>query len=344
MIRYHILAAFAGCALDALFGDPRNIPHPVCGIGNLIVWLEARLRKWFPANEKSERRAGTALVVAVLLITGLASLFVLAAAYTVHPLAGVAVESVMCGQMMAWRSLKKESMKVYDALAAGDTEGARTAVSMIVGRDTKDLTDLGITKAAVETVAENTSDGIIAPLFYMVLGGGTGIFLYKAVNTMDSMVGYKNDKYINFGRTAARLDDVCNYIPARLSACFMIAAGYVLEAAEGAGMRLRKRAESEKHHYSGRGGIRIFRRDRYNHKSPNSAQTESVCAGVLGIQLAGNAFYFGKLYEKPTIGDAARSVEYEDIRRANTLMTGTYAAALFAAAVLGLLAAIPFIR
>ncbi len=241
MIRYHILAAFAGCALDALFGDPRNIPHPVCGIGNLIAWMEARLRKWFPANEKSERRAGTVLVVAVLLITGLASVLVLAAAYTVHPLAGVAVESVMCGQMMAWRSLKKESMKVYDALAAGDTEGARTAVSMIVGRDTKDLTDLGITKAAVETVAENTSDGIIAPLFYMVLGGGTGIFLYKAVNTMDSMVGYKNDKYINFGRTAARLDDVCNYIPARLSACFMIAAGYVLEAAEGAGMRLRKR-------------------------------------------------------------------------------------------------------
>ena len=215
---------------------------------------------------------------------------------------------------------------------------------MIVGRDTKDLTDLGITKAAVETVAENTSDGIIAPLFYMVLGGGTGIFLYKAVNTMDSMVGYKNDKYINFGRTAARLDDVCNYIPARLSACFMIAAGYVLEAAEGTGMRLRKRAESEKHHYSGRGGILIFRRDRYNHKSPNSAQTESVCAGVLGIQLAGNAFYFGKLYEKPTIGDADRSVEYEDIRRANTLMTGTYAAALFAAAVLGLLVTIPFIR
>lgn len=334
MIRYHILAAFAGCALDALFGDPRSIPHPVCGIGNLIAWLEARLRKWFPANEKSERRAGTVLVAAVLLITGLASLLVLAAAYAVHSLAGVAVESVMCGQMMAWRSLKKESMKVYDALAAGDTEGARTAVSMIVGRDTEGLTDLGITKAAVETVAENTSDGIIAPLFYMVLGGGTGIFLYKAVNTMDSMVGYKNDKYINFGRTAAGLDDVCNYIPARLSACFMIAAGYVLEAAEGA----------ENRHYSGRGGIRIFRRDRYNHKSPNSAQTESVCAGVLGIQLAGNAFYFGKLYEKPTIGDADRSVEYEDIRRANTLMTGTYAAALFAAAVLGLLVTIPFIR
>lgn len=333
MIRYHILAAFAGCALDALFGDPRRIPHPVCGIGNLIARLEALLRRWFPADAKSERRAGTVMVIAVLLVTGLFSVLILAAAYTIHPLAGLTVESVMCGQMMAWRSLRKESMKVYDALAAGDVEGARTAVSMIVGRDTAVLTDLGITKAAVETVAENTSDGIIAPLFYMVLGGGTGIFLYKAVNTMDSMVGYKNDRYINFGRTAARLDDVCNYIPARLSAFFMIAAGFLLEGAEEAGKRLKKKKKSEKRHYSGTGGFRIFKRDRYNHKSPNSAQTESVCAGVLGIRLAGDACYFGKLYEKPTIGDADRSVEYEDIRRANALMTGTYAAALFAAAI-----------
>ena len=335
MIRYHILAALAGCALDALFGDPRRIPHPVCGIGTLIAWLEARLRKWFPADAKSERRAGAVMVSSVLLITGLAAALILTAAYAVHPLAGLAVESVMCGQMMAWRSLRKESMKVYDALAAGDVEGARKAVSMIVGRDTASLSDLGITKAAVETVAENTSDGIIAPLFYMVLGGGTGIFLYKAVNTMDSMVGYKNDRYINFGRTAARLDDGCNYIPSRLSAFFMIAAGFLLEAAEGAGRRLKKGDEAGIRHYSGTGGIRIFKRDRYNHKSPNSAQTESVCAGVLGIRLAGNACYFGRLYEKPTIGDADRPVEYADIRRANALMTGTYAAALFMTAVIG---------
>ena len=309
MIRYHILAAFAGCALDALFGDPRNIPHPVCGIGNLIAWLEARLRKWFPANEKSERRAGTALVVAVLLITGLASVLVLAAAYTVHPLAGVAVESMMCGQMMAWRSLKKESMKVYDALAAGDTEGARTAVSMIVGRDTKDLTDLGITKAAVETVAENTSDGIIAPLFYMVLGGGTGIFLYKAVNTMDSMVGYKNEKYQYFGSAAAKFDDVVNYIPARLSAWLMILASAIT-------------------HMDWKNAKKIFLRDRYNHKSPNSAQTESVMAGALDVQLAGDAWYFGKLCKKPTIGDAIREIEPEDIRRSHTLLYMTAVLAL----------------
>lgn len=324
MIQYHILAVFVGCGLDALFGDPGNIPHPVCAIGWLIGKLERRLRRLVPAGEKQERRAGTLLVIAVLLITGLLSVLAVAVAYAVHPLAGAAVESIMCGQMMAWRSLKKESMKVYDALAAGDVEGARTAVSMIVGRDTESLTEVGITKAAVETVAENTSDGIIAPLFYMVLFGGTGIFLYKAVNTMDSMVGYKNEKYINFGRTAARLDDVVNWLPARLSAFFMVAAGFVLEAA---GRIVRGTT-----HYSGSGGIAIFKRDRYNHKSPNSAQTESVCAGVLGIELAGNACYFGKLYEKPTIGDAKRPVEYEDIKRANSLMTGTYAAALLTAA------------
>lgn len=301
MIRYHILAALAGCALDALFGDPRRIPHPVCGIGNLIAWLEARLRKWFPADAKSERRAGAVMVSSVLLITGLAAALILTAAYAVHPLAGLAVESVMCGQMMAWRSLRKESMKVYDALAAGDVEGARKAVSMIVGRDTASLSDLGITKAAVETVAENTSDGIIAPLFYMVLGGGTGIFLYKAVNTMDSMVGYKNDKYLYFGRCAAKLDDFANYIPARVAGICMIVAAYLLSL------------DAKK-------AWKIFKRDRYNHLSPNSAMTESVTAGALHIQLGGGHFYFGKWVPKDTIGDDIRQVEPEDIVQTNNLM------------------------
>lgn len=301
MIRYHILAALAGCALDALFGDPRRIPHPVCGIGTLIAWLEVRLRKWFPADAKSERRAGGVMVSSVLLITGLAAALILTAAYAVHPLAGLAVESVMCGQMMAWRSLRKESMKVYDALTAGDVEGARKAVSMIVGRDTASLSDLGITKAAVETVAENTSDGIIAPLFYMVLGGGTGIFLYKAVNTMDSMVGYKNDKYLYFGRCAAKLDDFANYIPARVAGICMIVAAYLLSL------------DAKK-------AWKIFKRDRYNHLSPNSAMTESVTAGALHIQLGGGHFYFGKWVPKDTIGDDIRQVEPEDIVQTNNLM------------------------
>ena len=276
---------------------------------------------FFRPEKKGERAAGIWLVVLVLLITGVLSGGILAAAYKLSPYAGVLAEAVMCFQMMAWRSLGKESMKVFRALEKGDVEKARYAVSMIVGRDTESLTDTGITKAAIETVAENTSDGIIAPLLFMTLLGGPGVFLYKAVNTMDSMVGYKNDRYLWFGRAAARLDDVCNFIPARLSALLMTGAGYLCQLF---GI-LTGRKEN---HYNGKNGYRIFKRDRFNHKSPNSAQTEAVCAGVLQIQLAGNAFYFGKLYEKPTIGDDIRPVEYEDIRRANYLMTVTYGLAL----------------
>lgn len=330
-MEYRMIAIFMGCLLDACFGDPYRLPHPVCAMGNLITRLEGWLRRIFPVGAKGEMRAGICLVAAVLVVTGLWAGGILAAAYAVHPYAGVAIETVMCYQMMAWKSLKTESMKVYQALAGRDIEKARTAVSMIVGRDTASLDETGITKAAVETVAENTSDGVIAPLLFMVLGGGLGVFFYKAVNTMDSMVGYKNDRYLYFGRAAAKLDDVCNYIPARLSAFLMIAAGFcaqLIDRTFGGGKGI----------YSGPGGVRIFRRDRYQHKSPNSAQTESVCAGVLGVELAGNASYFGVLHEKPTIGDALRPIEYEDIRRANFLMTGTYvlalvmAAAVFAAA------------
>ena len=203
-------------------------------------------------------------------------------------------------------------MKVYHAFEKQDTEGARYAVSMIVGRDTKPLSPQGIMKAAVETVAENTSDGVIAPLFFMAIGGAPLAFLggtlpmllYKAVNTMDSMVGYKNEKYYYFGFAAAKLDDLANFIPARLSAFMMIAAAFLTGL-------------------DGKNAWKIFWRDRFNHKSPNSAQTEAVCAGALRVQLAGNAYYFGKLYEKPTIGDDLRPVENRDIRRANRLMMGT---------------------
>ena len=197
--------------------------------------------------------------------------------------------------------LKEESMKVYRELKKEDLEGSRHAVSMIVGRDTQNLTFEGVTKAAVETVAENTSDGEIAPLFYMALGGPPLLYLYKTINTMDSMVGYKNDRFLNFGRYGAKLDDVVNYIPARISALFMITAAWIT------GM-------------DGKNAWKIFKRDRYNHASPNSAQTESAMAGALDIQLAGNAYYFGKLYEKPTLGDPKRPVEFEDIPRANRLL------------------------
>lgn len=324
--QYHFAAVLLGCVLDALIGDPHSLPHPVCAIGWLIGKMERLFRGSFGNGENASKRAGTYMVISVLLVTGIAVASVLAAAYAVSPYLGIVLEGVMCGQMMAWRSLRAESMKVYDALAAGDSNGAKYAVSMIVGRDTESLTDEGVAKAAIETVAENASDGVIAPFIYMVIGGGLGIWLYKAVNTMDSMVGYKNETYLWFGRTAAKLDDVCNYIPARISAVLMIGAGYLCEW-------LAFLTKQEKGRYSGRNGLRIFLRDRYNHKSPNSAQTESVCAGVLSVQLAGNAYYFGKLYEKPTIGDDIRPVEYEDIRRANRLMTGTYLLALLLAAV-----------
>lgn len=330
-----LFAIIVGFILDLLIGDPRWLPHPICLIGNLISFLEKLLRSIFGKSSRGLLVGGAVLVILVLAFSFCVPFLVLALAEKINPWLAFAVESFMCYQIFATRCLREESMKVYTALKNNDLTDARMKLSWIVGRDTKELTKSEVTKGAVETVAENTADGIIAPMLYMFIGGAPLAFLYKGINTMDSMVGYKNDRYINFGRTAARLDDGCNYIPARLSAFFMIAAGFLLEAAEGAGRRLKKGDEAGIRHYSGTGGIRIFKRDRYNHKSPNSAQTESVCAGVLGIRLAGNACYFGRLYEKPTIGDADRPVEYADIRRANALMTGTYAAALFVTAVIG---------
>jgi len=222
----------------------------------------------------------------------------------IHPYVRILLECFWCYQLLAARSLYNESMKVYDALKAGDIKGARHAVSMIVGRDTDRLDKEGITKAAVETVAENTSDGVIAPLLFLICFGVPGGFFYKAVNTMDSMIGYKNDEFLYLGRAAAKLDDVVNFIPARISAWLMIAAAWFL------GM-------------DGRNGCRIYQRDRGNHASPNSAHTEAVCAGVLHIQLGGDAWYFGKKYQKPVIGDKDRAAEPEDIKRADRLMLVT---------------------
>ena len=195
-------------------------------------------------------------------------------------------------------------MRVYDRLKYGTLEEARKAVSMIVGRDTAALTEEGVTKAAVETVAENASDGVIAPMLYMAIGGAPLMFLYKGINTMDSMLGYKNDRYLYFGRCAAKLDDAANYLPSRISGGLMVLAAYFSG-------------------FDGWNAWKIFRRDNRNHASPNSAQTESVMAGALDVQLAGNAYYFGKLYEKPTIGDPIRLIEQEDIRRANRLLYAT---------------------
>ena len=221
----------------------------------------------------------------------------------------LALESVMCWQILATKSLRDESMKVFSALRGGTLNEARQAVSMIVGRDTAQLDEKGVARAAVETVAENTSDGVIAPLLFLALGGAPLGFFYKAVNTMDSMLGYVEMPYKNIGLIPAKLDDVFNFIPARLSAFLMLAAGALLRL-------------------DVKNGWRIFRRDRYRHASPNSAQTESVCAGLLGLRLAGDAWYHGVLHRKAFIGDAVREIETDDIPRACRLMTVTALLAL----------------
>ncbi len=309
-----LAAVLAGFLLDLLIGDPHWLYHPVRLVGKLISGAEKILRRIFPKTERGERIAGIFLILIVSGVTTAvaAGLLFLAGKWDFR--AKFVLEVLMCYQLFAVRALKDESMKVYRELVKPDLEGARYAVSMIVGRDTQSLTAEGVTKAAVETVAENTSDGIIAPMFYMVIGGPVLGWLYKSINTMDSMVGYKNEKYLNFGRYAAKLDDVVNFIPARLSAWMMILACRLT------GLDARKALE-------------IFRRDRFNHASPNSAQTEAVMAGALHVQLAGDAWYFGKLYKKKTIGDALRRVEPEDIRRANRLL---YAASALSLAVFGL--------
>ena len=298
-----ILPMLTGAVLDCILGDPYCMPHPVRLIGNMISSFEKSVRKHMPDKL---RTGGTLLAVAVSGISFIVPLVILLIAYRINVILGIISEGVMCYYLVAAKCLKTESMKVYKAIASDDTEGARKAVSMIVGRDTERLDERGIIKAAVETVAENTSDGVTAPVMFMALGGAPLGFFYKAVNTMDSMIGYRNEKYADIGRTAAKLDDVLNFIPSRLTAFAMVCAAFI-------------------YGYDGRKAYRIWRRDRRNHASPNSAQTESACAGALGVQLAGDAYYFGELHKKPFIGDSRREIENEDIVRANRLMYGSAA-------------------
>lgn len=300
-ILIRVLPIVLGFLLDQRLGDPHHWPHPIRWIGTLIMWLEEQLRRCLRQHEKV---AGSILVLTVLIVATLLPASLLFIGYRINIGLGIAIESVLCYYLLAARALKDESMKVYEALEKEELEEARQAVSMIVGRDTDCLSETGIIKAAVETVAENTSDGVTAPLFYMLLGGAPLGFFYKAANTMDSMIGYKNDRYLQFGRLAAKLDDVLNYIPARLTAFLMIIAAYLCGL-------------------DGNKAYKIWKRDRYHHASPNSAQTEAVCAGALHIQLAGDAYYFGKLCKKQTIGDHERLVECADIKRANRLMLVT---------------------
>ena len=288
-----VWAVLGGFLLDALFGDPAWLPHPVVLMGRCISALEKHLRTALPKTPRGELAGGAAvaavLPLGTLAVTGLACW----AAAKLHPALGLALQMLWCGQALAAKGLAQESRNVYKELARGDLPAARRAVARIVGRDTQNLTAAGVTRAAVETVAENASDGVIAPLLYMLLGGAPLALTYKAINTMDSMLGYKNEKYLYFGRCAAKLDDAANWLPSRLAALLWVAAAAL---------------------------------------TGNSAQTESACAGALGVQLAGPAYYFGEYYDKPTIGDPLREIEPRDILRANRMM---YAESLLAL-VLGL--------
>ena len=313
-------AMLAGFLVDCLIGDPYWIPHPVCAIGKWISFFEKRLRARFPVTERGELIAGRWLVVLVTAVSTLVPLAVSLLAYLIHPWVYFAVETVMCWQIFAAHSLRRESMKVCRALEREDSNGARAALRNIVGRDTDVLDENGMARAAVETVAENTSDGVTAPMLYLFLFGAAGGFFYKSVNTMDSMVGYRNQKYLYFGRAAAKTDDVLNFLPSRITAVFMILSSALCGLDAG-------------------GALRIFRRDRKKHASPNSAQTESVCAGALGLRLAGDAVYGGTVLKKAYIGDAVREIEPRDIRRANRLMYVTAVLLLAAALALKLFAA-----
>ena len=304
------IAIVCGFVLDLLLGDPAipHFPHPVVVIGRFITRLENRLRRWFPETPKGELAAGRVLAAALPLGTLAVTGLVCRGGAALHPAIGFGFQTLWCWQALAMKDLASESRNVYRVLETGDLPAARNAVGRVVGRDTHNLTREGIIKATVETVAENFSDGVVAPLFYMLLGGAPLAMAYKAVNTMDSMVGYKNDRYLHFGRAAAKLDDAANFLPSRLAALLWIA---------GAGLAGQDMA----------GAFRVWRRDRRRHASPNAAQCEAACAGALGVELAGPACYFGQLYDKPAIGDPLRPIEAEDILRANRAM---YAAGFLA--------------
>ena len=298
-----LLACVAGFVLDFFLGDPVWLYHPVRLIGKFLAFGEKILRRI--CGEKGGNRSLAAAGALLWLVTAalalLIPLLILALAQQIHPAVRFLLETFWCYQILAARSLVTESRKVYDRLKENDLPGARRAVSMIVGRDTENLTAEGVTRAAVETVAENTSDGVTAPLFFLILGGAPLGFLYKAVNTMDSMLGYKNEKYLYFGRVPAKMDDLFNYIPARITAVLMTGAAFLTGL-------------------DGKNAWRIYLRDRRKHASPNAAQTEAVCAGALRVRLAGDAVYFGKVYRKEYIGDDIRPVESEDIKRTGRLM------------------------
>ena len=309
---FPLIAIFLGFIIDMIFGDPEGLPHPVMLIGKLVGALEKLFRKLFKKSRGGEIAAGGVLLFCVAVISLAVPACLLWLCYSLTPFLGIAVEAVMCWQILATKSLRDACMKVFRALKRGNIAKARHNVSRVVGRDTENLDETGIVRAAVESASSNTCDGSIAPLMFLILGGAPLGWLYKAVSTMDSMVGYVDEPYKNFGLIPARADDVLKFIPARISALIMLISGFILNL-------------------NVSNGWKIFKRDRYNHKSPNSGQTESACAGLLGVQLGGSASYRGVVHMNKTIGDPIRSIEPNDIVRSCKLLfnTAILAAVLF---------------
>lgn len=305
-----------GYIIDLVIGDPHGFIHPIILIGNLIKKTETGLRKNF--SKKNYKLAGVLLWLIVVFLSYFVPFLILFCAKAFNNTLAFAIECIMCYYILATKSLYNESMKVYYALKNENLLEARKYLSYIVGRDTKDLKEPKIASATIETVAENTTDGVVAPIIFMLIGGAPLGFAYKAINTLDSMVGYKNEKYKDLGYFSAKADDVANFIPARITAILMILASFILSM-------------------DFKNAYKIFLRDRYKHLSPNSAQTEAVCAGALDIMLGGDSFYFGKLVSKPTIGDKIREVNFEDIKKANKLMITTSVICMIGGTVIGLL-------
>ena len=298
-IGFMLIIAFI---LDLMFKDPKNIPHPVVYIGKIIKYGEIFLRKIFRKGAVAETIAGVILTLFVIIISFIIPYIVLSIFYSIHMVLGIIVEVFLCFQILALGSLKESAMKVYAELYTGNLERAKEKLSHIVGRDTANMNEKDVIKATVESVSENTNDGVVAPLFYMIIGGASFGMLYKAVNTLDSMIGYKNKKYEYFGKVAARLDDVLNIIPARITGFLYVAAAFLSG-------------------FNYKNAYKILLRDRWNHLSPNSGYPESAAAGALDIQLGGPASYFGEMVDKQYIGDDTKEPNMEDIPKVCMLMT-----------------------
>ena len=301
-VEFQVLVAFG---VDLLLGDPRWLPHPVKLIGRFASSIEAPVRRMIP----NARAAGIVAVFAVLTATAVAALMLVSGATRLHPIAGDIVSIALLYTCFAGRDLALHSHRVYRALAENDLPEARRRVAMLVGRDTEHLDEQEVVRGTVESVAENMVDGVTAPIFFAVIGGPAGALLYKAVNTLDSTFGYKNERYLQFGWASARLDDLVNYIPARLTA--------PLVAFTAALLGLRPLA-----------AWRTFLRDGRKHPSPNSGLTEAAVAGALGVQLGGLNYYFGEPSERPRMGDSDHVLQRIHISQANQLMLLTSALAL----------------